>query len=97
MPEDEIIQLHAIVYGSVQGVNFRQYTIEEAHRLEVVGWVQNIPHSRVEVVAEGTRPQLEALLTFLHRGSPHARVSKVEAEWRPATHEFSMFALRYSQ
>lgn len=90
-------QLHAIVHGLVQGVSFRYYTVQEAHRLGVTGWVRNRLDRTVEVRAEGTREQLEKLLAFLHVGSPSARVSQVNADWLPATRAFTTFQVRHSR
>jgi acylphosphatase len=91
-------QLHAIVHGRVQGVSFRFYTVAQANTLKLTGWVRNLPDDTVEVVAEGARPQLESLLVWLHQGSPGARVTSVDAEWRPATGAFKEFSIiRYSE
>lgn len=94
---DEKHRLHAIIRGRVQGVNFRAYTQREAFKLGVVGWVMNRQDTTVEVVAEGTKTQLDALLTWLHQGSPGSRVDAVEATWHPATGEFTEFDMRYYQ
>lgn len=48
----------------------------------LTGWVRNLPDGRVEVLACGGKPQLDALLEWLHEGPPHANVSGVEVEWR---------------
>jgi acylphosphatase len=90
-------QLHAIVHGQVQGVSFRYYTIQEARQLGIVGWVRNKPDRTVEVCAEGPTAQLKRLLAFLHRGSPAAHVTRVEAKWQPATGQFDRFEVRYSR
>ncbi len=37
----DLHQLHAVVQGRVQGVNFRSATQREAQRLHVAGWVRN--------------------------------------------------------
>jgi acylphosphatase len=87
-------QLHAIVRGRVQGVNFRYYTLHTASELGLKGWVRNQIEGTVEVTAEGPRPHLERLLRFLHTGPANARVEEVEVEWRPATHEFEGFNIR---
>lgn len=89
-------RLHAIVHGRVQGVNFRYYTTHEAHRLRLCGWVQNRPNGTVEVVAEGEREALEALLAFLNVGSPAADVKEVIVKWDEATGEFSAFRTQYA-
>lgn len=95
MTEEAQEQLHAIVFGRVQGVNFRYFTIQEAARIGVVGWVRNRADDTVEVLAEGTRAQLEQLIHFLHRGSPSAYVEQVDVTWRKASGEFSDFTVRY--
>jgi acylphosphatase len=86
-------RLYAIVHGHVQGVSFRYYTMQEANRLNVVGWVRNRTDRTVEVLAEGTRPALEAFYEFLQRGSPAAQVAQVDVEWRAATGEYSDFEI----
>jgi acylphosphatase len=88
-------RLHAIVRGRVQGVNFRYTTQAEAARLGLTGWVRNLRDGSVEVLAEGPRPALDQLHTFLQRGPPAAAVSEVRAEWSPATGEFRDFDLRW--
>ena len=49
-------QLHAIVRGQVQGVNFRSSTQAQARRLGLLGWVRNRPEGTVEVVAPWAHP-----------------------------------------
>lgn len=88
-------RLHAIVHGRVQGVSFRAYTVDEALRLGVTGWVRNLPDRTVEVTAEGSQPQLEQFLTWLHRGSPAAQVTQVDADWSAAQNTFIVFEMRY--
>jgi acylphosphatase len=87
--------LHAIVSGIVQGVNFRYYTARQAETLSVTGWVANRWDGAVQVVAEGTRAELEALLDWLGHGPPSARVDGVEATWEEPTGEYTTFRVRY--
>ncbi len=71
------------ISGTVQGVNFRYHTYEEARRLGVSGWVRNLDDGRVEVLAEGERRRLEALVAWCRRGPRLAAVEGVEASWQP--------------
>jgi acylphosphatase len=87
-------QLHAVVHGRVQGVNFRYYTLQTANQLGLTGWVRNRPDRTVEVVAEGRPGPLERLLAFLHSGPPSATVTRVEVQWRAATGAFDRFEIR---
>jgi acylphosphatase len=50
------------VRGQVQGVGFRWWTRARALELGLVGTATNLPDGRVEVVAEGPRAALEAVL-----------------------------------
>lgn len=95
MSLSDIARIEATVMGMVQGVYFRQYTLQEARRLNLVGWVANQPDGTVRVVAEGKREALKQLLEFLHHGSPASRVSDVVATWGIAGGEFTDFRVRY--
>jgi acylphosphatase len=85
-------RLTAIVRGRVQGVGFRYFALERASRLGLTGYARNLPGGRsVEVVAEGERPALEALLADLSRGPAGARVEDVRADWGPEQAGFGDF------
>ena len=89
-------RLHAEVRGRVQGVGFRWFVQAAAQRRELTGWTRNLADGRtVELVAEGPRPVLEALLAELRRGPSGSRVEAVSASWEAATGEFSAFEIRY--
>lgn len=74
------ICLHGYVSGKVQGVSFRQYTSEEAERLDLDGWVRNLPDGRVEVLVEGEESVVRELEAWLSIGSPLAEVEAVELQ-----------------
>ncbi len=88
-------QLHALVRGRVQGVNFRSSTVAVARQLRLSGWVRNVPDGSVEVLAEGPRPTLDQLLRFLQRGPTGALVTEVTPDWRPASRSFRQFEVRW--
>ena len=88
-------QLHAIISGQVQGVNFRHTTVQKARSLGLTGWVRNRPDGTVEVTAEGQRRQLEELLAFLHDGPPAAYVTGVENDWFPPDGDYQDFSIRH--
>ena len=91
----ELARLRAVVYGHVQGVNFRVVTRRQAESLGLVGWVRNQPDGNVEVMAEGARPRLQQLLNWLHVGPTAARVYEVHATWADADSEFTHFTVRF--
>jgi acylphosphatase len=67
-----------IVHGIVQGVGYRYYVYRAAQELGLAGWVRNNPLGTVEVLAGGTREQLEQLEAMLRKGPYASRVDKVE-------------------
>ena len=92
--KDEIVRLHAVVEGRVQGVGFRYFVEEQAVALGLKGWVRNRWDGTVEVTAEGERDTLNKLLAALNRGPRAANVTYVQAEWEKANGEFSSFYVR---
>jgi acylphosphatase len=84
-------RLHALVSGRVQGVAFRWFVEKQAIRLGLRGWVRNRFDGRVEVVAEGERPDLEELLGRLREGPSLSRVGSVQIEWEESRAEFPDF------
>jgi acylphosphatase len=95
MSDGNTVRLHAIVYGDVQGVNFRTTTQREAVRLNVAGWVRNRWDGTVETVAEGPPEALEEFELYLHHGPPAAIVERVAITYGDATGEFRSFNIRY--
>ena len=84
-----------VVSGRVQGVFFRASTREEAARLGLGGWVRNLPDGRVEIVAEGSRERLDALLEWCRHGPSYARVEQVDVSWEEPRGEFSGFGVTH--
>lgn len=70
---------HFWVAGKVQGVYFRASTQEEAKRLNLTGWVKNLPDGRVEALATGSIESLDVLEAWLHQGPSAAEVTEVIA------------------
>jgi acylphosphatase len=82
------------VYGRVQGVAFRYFTLQEAKKIGVVGVVRNCLDGCVEVIAGGSEAQLAALKAWLHQGSPAAKVERVlEQDYHGRTN-FDGFKIR---
>jgi len=88
-------RLHAVVYGRVQGVNFRAATQRAAAQHQITGWVRNRSDDSVETIAEGPLPALEAFERFLHIGPAAAWVERVDVRYSAATGEFRSFSVRY--
>ena len=91
----EINRLHAQIEGHVQGVGFRYFTLEQARRLGLTGWVRNMPNGHVEVCAEGSRQDLEEFLRKLYEGPSGAYVRDIRYEYLPPTGEDYSFRVTF--
>lgn len=89
-------RMEAEVHGRVQGVGFRWFVQSAARKHGLTGYTRNLPDGRrVEVLAEGTRDALEALLDDLRRGPPGSHVETVRHSFAPATQSFTAFEIRH--
>ncbi|HEX9428831.1 MAG TPA: acylphosphatase [Candidatus Bathyarchaeia archaeon] len=82
-----------MISGTVQGVLFRREITGLARRLDLTGWVRNIPDGRVEAVAEGDKEKLDELIRFCRIGPSGARVKSVEVNWSASKGEFRGFRI----
>jgi acylphosphatase len=91
-----IERLQAEVRGRVQGVGFRWFVQRAARDLGLAGYTRNLPDGRrVEVVAEGERAALDALLERLRQGPPGSYVEDVPYSVGPAAGGFTGFEIRH--
>ncbi|HGO5814625.1 TPA: acylphosphatase [Mannheimia haemolytica] len=83
------------VYGRVQGVAFRFFTLKEAEKLGVKGYVRNRDDGSVEVVAEANEQTMAQLENWLQQGSPAAKVEQVIVSDYFGSERFKQFEVRY--
>ena len=81
-PEGE--RLTAWLRGRVQGVGMRWWIRSRALELGLAGSARNLEDGRVEVVAEGPRQALEALLAAMSGPDTPGRVNGVAHRWGAA-------------
>ena len=81
MEKSKLEQVHALVEGLVQGVGFRYFVHREATALSLDGWVRNLSDGRVELLAEGTREDCDALLNLVRQGPSMSEVQSIETIW----------------
>lgn len=86
-------QIQATVYGTVQGVGFRYSTLQVAQDLGVTGFVRNQADGTVEIVAEGSDDQLNALIDWAHRGPSAAQVTQVDVTKSADQSRFDRFTI----
>lgn len=70
--------------GHVQGVGFRYAVKSLARGFEVTGTVKNLSDGRVELVAEGTKEELEAFQQAIRESEVGGFVRDQQMSWQPA-------------
>ena len=65
------------VFGRVQGVGFRFFTLQEAKQIGVTGYVKNREDGSVAVVTQGSEAQIQQLRLWLSKGPRTSQVERV--------------------
>lgn len=89
-----MVRAHLLISGIVQGVGYRWSCQRAAQGIGVTGWVRNLPDGRVEAEAQGTREQVETLISWCYRGPEEARVTDIAVSYLEADGEFQGFGIR---
>jgi acylphosphatase len=66
-----------VIEGRVQGVGFRWWTVEQATRLGLSGWVRNRRDGAVEVLAIGRAGDIDRLKEACRQGPLGSRVETI--------------------
>lgn len=82
------------ITGRVQGVFYRQSTMETANRLGLTGWAKNCLDGSVEAVFEGDKAAVDQAIEWCKQGPPSARVADVAVDWQDYVGEFGSFGIR---
>ena len=83
------------VEGRVQGVFFRQSTQEKANQLGIKGTVKNCDDDSVEIIATGTKDQLDKLAAWCREGPPKANVASVTTQELSLQQFYNFSIIRY--
>jgi acylphosphatase len=85
---------HVWVSGFVQGVGFRRFVRHHACKLGLTGWVRNLPDNRVEALFQGSKKQIEKIITVCKKGAFLSEVKDISVEWgNEQTDAFTSFEI----
>ncbi|MBI4067275.1 acylphosphatase [Candidatus Gottesmanbacteria bacterium] len=87
------VRAHLLIYGDVIGVGFRYWTVRQARKLGLRGWVKNLSDS-VEAIIEGPKEKVEEMIRLLHEGSPTSMVKNIDVQWEECRGEFDSFEIK---
>lgn len=90
-----MIEIHAIIKGSVQGVGFRFTAREWALQLGIVGTVRNLPDGNVEIYALGKCETVQKFLDALSGPQGPGKVSSVSSEEVIPPHHYPDFRIEF--
>jgi acylphosphatase len=90
---DTTVRANILVTGRVQGVFFRSSAMQEAQRLGLTGFVQNLPDGSVEAVVEAPEAAVEQFIAWCKVGPPSARIDDVQVRMTPPRGEFRTFSI----
>jgi acylphosphatase len=85
-PQDErpgmsdTITVRVRITGRVQGVWYRGWTVNQARRLGLSGWVRNRRDGSVEAVFSGSERMVRTMIALCRQGPPAALVREVTDE-----------------
>ncbi|MDH5188186.1 MAG: acylphosphatase [Rhodospirillaceae bacterium] len=74
----DLISVHVIISGRVQGVWYRAWCKKEADKLSLNGWVRNKQDKTVEAVFSGPKQNVEKMIAACKKGPPLANVSDIK-------------------
>ena len=66
------------IFGRVQGVWYRGWTVDQATRLRLCGWVRNRRDGSVEALFVGPIESVEEMIEACRQGPPAACVDDIE-------------------
>ncbi|PIE90200.1 MAG: acylphosphatase [Acidobacteria bacterium] len=81
------------IFGRVQGVGFRYFTLRTARELGIKGWVRNAVDGSVEVLAVGSQHQLLLFERELRKGPSFSHVIQLKRFERACEEDFDQFRI----
>ena len=82
-----------VVSGHVQGVGYRYFIARFAGELGLTGYAKNLFTGEVEIIAEGRREFLEALIEKAGKGPNGAKVNTCKVEWLDFKKKYDKFEI----
>ena len=75
--------VHVFISGYVQGIRFRQFIKSQANKLNIKGWVKNLPDGSVEAILQGRAQDIDKIILLCRKGPFLAEVKSLETEEMP--------------
>ncbi|MBU0466472.1 MAG: acylphosphatase [Nanoarchaeota archaeon] len=70
--------LRLFLTGSVQGMFFEQFLVENAKKVGVKGYLRKLEDGRMEIFIEGDSDKVDEAVAICKRGTQHTQIRHVE-------------------
>ena len=84
---------HVFISGFVQGVGFRRFVRHHGRKMGLTGWVKNLPDNRVEALFQGSKEQVEKIISVCKKGAFLAEVKDVQVDFEDSKESFESFEI----
>ncbi len=88
------LTVHVTIRGRVQGVGYRAWTVGQAKKHRVTGWVRNRTDGTVEAQFQGEKTNISEMLQACEEGPLAARVNAVESHEVNEAESYTEFTAR---
>lgn len=82
------------ISGFVQGVGYRRFVRHHAFKLGLTGWIKNIVDNRVEAVFQGSKENIEKVISICRKGPFLSEVRDIAIKWEDKIEGFESFEIR---
>ncbi|MBM7634913.1 acylphosphatase [Geomicrobium sediminis] len=89
------MRYHIVVHGAVQGVGFRQFTLQTAKKHHLSGWVRNRSDGAVEMNVQGDHSSMDSFLEEIRKGNDLSNVEDVITTKKENENDDSTFKIVY--
>ena len=90
----DVKRYKAILTGRVQGVGLRFFTMENASKLGLTGWVKNMADGTVHLEVQGEDSVITEFVNIIKKGNFIINVETFDAEEMPVVEEEKAFIIR---
>ena len=87
-------QVNLLVTGKVQGVSYRRFTKTWADHFNMKGWCRNTDTGQVEIIAEGSKEDIDNFVSKLREGPPLSKVDDIKMTRNLHISAFTSFTIK---
>lgn len=90
-----LVRARVLVTGYVQGVGFRWFIHKKAEECGATGWIHNLDDGRLEAVFEGSREQVDTMISHSRSGPESAKVNNIQIFWEEPENKWDELEITY--